>query len=109
MSFDPARFERHSEILKKETEVVELSSFFLPEELNANQMGAARMMIRHSFRSGYALGGQLDPNDVVDSVLGQLSINHELNDDERDVVQQFPDVFGILRQAYEQGAQARNG
>ena len=102
-------FDSHAEILQLETEVVEFSSFFLPESIDDDRLGAARMMIRHSFRSGYALGGSLDPVDVADSVIDQLAIHHNLSSDERGVVLEFPEILELVTQAYDEGAKARNG
>lgn len=102
-------FGRHPDVLAQETEFVELSSFFLPEGLDQNQLGAARMIIRHSFRSGFTLGDEIDSSEVVDSVIDLLTVYHDLSEDEQNVTISYPEVLDIATLAYDQGAQLKNG
>lgn len=81
----------------------------MPEGLNQNQLGAARMIIRHSFRSGFTLGAEIDSSEVVDSVIDLLTVHHDLPKDEQDVAISYPEVLDIAILAYEQGAQLKNG
>lgn len=110
MSFERNEvFGQSSDVLAQELEFVEFSNIFLPEGLDQNQMDAARMIIRHSFRSGYAMGVDLETTGVVRTVIDLLTIGHDLSENEQNVAVSFPEVLDIAALAYDQGAQLKNG
>lgn len=109
MSFIPESFGHHAEILKSEVDTVDYLSLLLPCDLDDNQIGVARMMIRHAFRSGFVLESELSNEDVAYFISTSLEMQYDIPADQILSTANSPEVSELVGLAYLQGGRIKNG